>query len=543
MNLPQNLAGLRAILYLRYSDIKQTGNTSIESQDKVGHTYCASEQMNVVDIVKNEATSADHTKQSTRVADLLEYCQSQKGKFDVLVVYKLDRFARSQEEHHWLRGQLKKMGIILRSATEKIDESPSGKLVEGVLAAVNEYDNEVRRERTRLGLIRRVEQGLWPWNPPLGYMPDRNRDPNVKLTPHVIDPNCDYEVQNVFEDYATGNFSISYLAKKYSKKQVVRHNGQVIRFSKQTIDTLLSNVYYIGMLKIKTGEQYQGNHKPLVSEQIFNKCQSVKARNGNKTKDEHRKRDNPDFPLRGFIHCGECGNPFTSQKSKKKYLYYFCFNPKCSSFRKTYPKDHLEKEFMTYLSNVKATPEARKGAEERLIAQSASIEKAIKAQSRSLENDLEQLENKKQWVMDQGYSGVFDTDTVRAEMEKIKQKKILIKADLSGLIEKQIEIEGTLSMLDDFFQTIEKAWYTAPFEQKQQLQQHIFPKGVKYSKGLFSNSKMSPYFNLIQPLVPLPSTNVTPKLLGSNFLCEVIEDLEKYKLLFFQIRDCKYQQV
>ena len=157
----------KAILYLRFSDTKQYGNTSIDSQEKICRNACEVESYSVVKIIKNEAVSASKTN-TQRVAELLEFCKERKGKFDVLMVYKLDRFARSQEQHHWLRGQILKLGVILRSATEKIDESPSGRLVEGVLAAVNEYDNEVKRERVKIAMWSRVEHGLYPWSPPTG---------------------------------------------------------------------------------------------------------------------------------------------------------------------------------------------------------------------------------------------------------------------------------------------------------------------------------------------------------------------------------------
>src|SRR3989344_2970537 len=183
----------RAILYLRFSDPKQMGGTSIETQEQVCRNSCLAEGFDVIEITKNEAVSASKTN-TKRIIDLLDFCKERQGKFDVLVVFKLDRFARSQEQHHWLRGQLLKLGVILRSATERIDETISGKLVEGVLAAVNEYDNEVKRERVKLAMWSRVEHGLWPWNAPTGYMPDPNRPANVKLLPHIFDETCNTAV-------------------------------------------------------------------------------------------------------------------------------------------------------------------------------------------------------------------------------------------------------------------------------------------------------------------------------------------------------------
>src|SRR3972149_7819972 len=173
----------RAVIYLRYSDPKQTGGTSFEVQKQVCKNTCLAEEFEIIGLEKDEATSANKTSKTNarRVAELLEYCKEKQGQFDVLMVFKTDRFARSQEQHHWLRSQLLKLDIVLRSATERIDESPSGKLVEGVLAAVNEYDNEVKKERVKLSMWARVEQGLWPWSPPIGFMPDPNRPDGVKL--------------------------------------------------------------------------------------------------------------------------------------------------------------------------------------------------------------------------------------------------------------------------------------------------------------------------------------------------------------------------
>jgi len=127
----------RAIIYLRISSDKQIDNTSLETQEKISRAYCETEGYEIVDVISKEAVSAKETN-IRRVAELLEFAKAREGKFDILVVFKLDRFARNQEQHHWLRGQFMRLSIILRSATERIDETPSGRLVEGVLAAVNE---------------------------------------------------------------------------------------------------------------------------------------------------------------------------------------------------------------------------------------------------------------------------------------------------------------------------------------------------------------------------------------------------------------------
>jgi DNA invertase Pin-like site-specific DNA recombinase len=63
--------------------------------------------------------------------------------------FNLTRFAREKYDHFALRAHLKSLGISLRSATEPIDDTSTGELMEGVLAAFAQFDNDVRSERTR----------------------------------------------------------------------------------------------------------------------------------------------------------------------------------------------------------------------------------------------------------------------------------------------------------------------------------------------------------------------------------------------------------
>ena len=69
-----------------------------------------------------------------------------------VVVFNLTRFARDKYDHFALRSHLQSLGISLRSATEPIDDTSTGKLMEGVLAAFAQFDNDCRSDRTRAGM-------------------------------------------------------------------------------------------------------------------------------------------------------------------------------------------------------------------------------------------------------------------------------------------------------------------------------------------------------------------------------------------------------
>jgi DNA invertase Pin-like site-specific DNA recombinase len=107
---------------------------------------------------------------SSQVQALLKYCRTHKGKVHFVVVYNLTRFAREKYDHFALRALLQSLGISLRSATEPIDDTSTGKLMEGVLAAFAQFDNDVRSDRTRAGMRVALELGRWTFLAPLGYL-------------------------------------------------------------------------------------------------------------------------------------------------------------------------------------------------------------------------------------------------------------------------------------------------------------------------------------------------------------------------------------
>lgn len=298
------------------------------------------------------------------------------------------------------------MDILLRSATEKIDESPAGRLVEGVLAAVNEYDNELRRERAKISLWRRIEQGLFPWRPPIGYMVDPQRPPSEKLTPHVPDPTCDLIVIDIFEQFSTGTISKEMLSKPLTHREIVDSHGRRIKFANQTIDNILSNIYYTGWLKHRDGRLIKGHHKELITMELFQKCQDVKNGRSNNTA-KPRLYMNPNFPLRQFVLCGECEQGLTGTLAKKKYAHYFCYNPDCKMFRKTVRKSTLENDFGAYLANIKPTDEMIQLFEESFIRRYKAREREIRGDYLRKVDELKQLEADKEWVIQQGRKEIF----------------------------------------------------------------------------------------------------------------------------------------
>ena len=177
-----------AVIYVRVSTKEQTENLSLPTQLRACEEYCRRQGYEVLERFHEEGESAKSTDRS-QLQNLLTYCRLNKGRVPFVVVFNLTRFARDKYDHFALRSHLQSLGISLRSATEPIDDTSTGKLMEGVLAAFAQFDNDCRSDRTRAGMRAALELGRWVFLAPIGYlkaframgkslMPDPERAPN-----------------------------------------------------------------------------------------------------------------------------------------------------------------------------------------------------------------------------------------------------------------------------------------------------------------------------------------------------------------------------
>lgn len=85
---------------------------------------------------------------------------------DVVVVYKLDRIARSLKDLLSIQEKILDAGADFKSLTETLDtSSPAGRMIFQILGAFAEFERELIRERTRVGLRAAMERGSKPGHP------------------------------------------------------------------------------------------------------------------------------------------------------------------------------------------------------------------------------------------------------------------------------------------------------------------------------------------------------------------------------------------
>ena len=232
-----------AVTYVRVSTKEQIENLSLSTQLKACEEYCERQGFEVLARFREEGESAK-TADRTELQKLLQYCRLHKGRVQFVVVFNLTRFAREKYDHFALRAHLKSLGISLRSATEPIDDTSTGKLMEGVLAAFAQFDNDVRSDRTRAGMRAALELGRWVFLAPLGYM----NAPRAMGKSLILDPERAPLVRRAFQTSQRARFTKQEVRANITALGLKTRRGQPV--PSQTFDALLRNQVYIGRVDV-----------------------------------------------------------------------------------------------------------------------------------------------------------------------------------------------------------------------------------------------------------------------------------------------------
>ena len=306
--------GNTAVIYARYSSSNQR-EESIEGQIRICTEYAKKKGYKITNQYIDRAMTG---KNDNRPAFRQMLNDSDKGMFDVLLVYKTDRFARNRYDSAIHKTRLKKNKVQIEYAAEQIPNDSTAVLIEGFLENLAEYYSVNLSENTKRGkyenaLKKKSNGGVTP----IGY---KRIDGSL-----VIDEVKAPVVQFAFQSYIDG---ISYA--NIIKKARERYG---IKLSMSGLKLILQNEVYTGKYIYNTydGETfvYEDNHEAIVSRETYEKAKEKRLANKRGPNAGKGKRK---YALSGLINCGECGGHIIVSHSYKKgepaFFRLYCLNRK-----------------------------------------------------------------------------------------------------------------------------------------------------------------------------------------------------------------------
>ena len=482
-----------AVIYVRVSTKEQTENLSLSTQLKACEEYCERQGFEVLARFREEGESAK-TADRTELQKLLQYCRTHKGKVQFVVVFNLTRFAREKYDHFALRAHLKSLGISLRSATEPIDDTSTGKLMEGVLAAFAQFDNDVRSDRTRAGMRAALELGRWTFLAPLGYV-NAPRATGKSLMP---DPERAPLVRRAFQDFATGRFAKEEILKTVTALGL--RTRRELPLPPQTFCRMLRNRVYIALIDVPDyGVSTRGDFEPLVSEKVFYRVQAIL--DGRLEVTAPRQRNDPDFPLRGYVRCEACGRPLTASWSKGRseyYAYYHC-QRQCRAVNVS--KAKLEDLFVDELARLQPTPGYMRLVKDRVLHAWRDLKADAKQRMVEVEGKQKAIQQKLD-RLDEAflYEQTIDITSYDRQRDRLREELTLVQMHRHATELEELDVEGILAFAERVLPSASNLWVQASLNQKQRLQQLFFSNGVGFDgKRLVRTGVTLPVFNYLEP--------------------------------------------
>lgn len=398
----------KAALYARYSSDNQRSE-SIDAQLRAMQNYCQQNHILIVETYIDEAKSAttDHRPSFQKMIADSKYHQ-----FNIILVHKLDRFARNRYDSAVYKRELKKNGVSVYSVLENLDDSPESIMMESVLEGMSEYYSQNLAREVMKGMRETALQCKHTGGkPPLGY--DLNTDGKL-----IINQGEAEVVQQIFKMYL-GNYSYSKMAEVLYKKGYRTKTGSLFR--KNSFYSILRQEKYTGVYiwnrasakqngvrnnhkskALREQVRIQGGCPSIISRADFEEVQK-KMQERAHGKAESKARRYYMLGGKGFLQCGICGKSMTGTVRKshgKTYITYQCPSHKAKQCEtKEVRADRLNLIVAQQLAEFFFREDRLKDWEDLLRSdirddpENKSLKNRIKGIDKKMENILQNLED------------------------------------------------------------------------------------------------------------------------------------------------------
>ena len=325
----------KAIQFFRVSSKKQEEGFSLSAQSHLAKKYVKEHNFHIIK-TWSVSESASKEKDRKHFYEMLNFVRENHVKD--IIFDKVDRACRGYKSAYLVEELISDYEVRFHFVRDHLVIDRNSPISDrdrfGIGVWMGKRYSENLRMEVMKGMEERRKQGHWNHKAPVGYINVRKGKRHGTVE---IDPKTALFIKQVFEMYATGNYTqkelTNYLQEKLPQKKI----------KKSMVEITLLNPFYYGFMKYK-GEVTKGRHKPLVSKKLWDNCQRIRGIRACKFKRNEMKTKTLK-PLMGIFHCGECFSSITGEVQIKpkgqKYIYYHCGNQKCPEKGKNVRQDRL----------------------------------------------------------------------------------------------------------------------------------------------------------------------------------------------------------
>lgn len=476
----------KAVIYARVSSEEQAKHGfSIENQKRQCEEFAQRNDYYVIKTFVDEGKSAKDLDRP-EIQDLMAYCGKKQNDVKAVIIWRLDRISRNNEDYHGaLRPLFERKGIKLLSATEANVNTIEGDLMRNIAINFAEYERKVIGVRTIAGLRQKAEQCEYPHKAPIGYK-NISREDGSKTT--VVDENYAFYVKQAFNLYDSGMYSLRSLTDKLYQDGLRSKTGK--RIPKTSIEHMLKNIFYTGVFKFEDKIYENAKHTPIISKELFYRVQD-RLIDPDKTR-----KHNIDFAYTGLIRCGYCGCLLTAELKKGKYIYYHCTGNKGGNCKRDYINEtKIDKTIAEILKLIIIPQDIRgrisselKVVHDKKNGYSKDIKASIIKQIQTLENRIEEAFTLK-------LDNVITHEFWKSQNDKWQTEKDKLKIQLDEIDKLDKEFYNKADILLGFTDNAYEYFSKGNSKQKRKILE-IISDEITYKNKHF-DIKLKPVFQTI----------------------------------------------
>ncbi len=447
---------IKAGLYARVSTDSQLEGYSIDAQKEFLISYAKSKDYTEFEFYIDGGYSGKDLNRPA-IQRLIEDCKNHK--IDAVFVFKLDRISRSQRDTLYLIEEVfNKYDVSFISMRENFDtSSPFGKAMIGVLSVFAQLERETILERTRIGLKKRAEAGLWRGGGkiPFPYRYDRNTGTLVPIPEQVE------LLHKMISLYISG--------KSFNAI------GNIVGMDESMVETRILSITNTGKVPYRD-EVFDGQHEAVVSDELYEEILRVNKVRSREKYERH-------YLLSGKVYCGDCGAKYRYQKWGKRLIMY------CYSQQKSKPKyikdpNCKNKRWDTF--------EVEDAVLEELFKMSLDIDlfkKTFNIATVNVKNELktrlEEIKKQINNLLNFIASGIA-VDETNKKITELEKEKEMIEEKLISSDQKEKDNKVSLNMIKN----LKATWFDMDFDEQRRIIEHLIDKVI------VNDNEINIYYNI-----------------------------------------------
>ena len=432
-------------------------------------------------VVKEFADRGESARSANRpeLQKMLAYLK-EDGGIDYVIVHKLDRLARNRADDVEINRAFEEAGVRLVSTSENIDQTPGGMLLHGIMSSIAEFYSRNLANEVIKGMGEKARNGGTLGKAPLGYLNVRARDENGREVRTIaLDEERAPLIRLAFSEYATGNWTVSQLAKHLntlglSIPPTPRRCAKPITTTR--LHKILRHPYYKGTISFQ-GVEYPGAHEPLVDEETWSQVQAVL--------DSHRfgeRERQHNHHLKTTVYCGLCGARLLVQNTRNSkgdlYPYFICARRQRThdcAFRAVLI-DVVEERMNDLYRTIQLSSQDRQLVEQYVREELRRLERDKDRTIRSLTTRRTNIEDKRRRLMHAHYEGAVPLELLKEEQTQLTAELNQIERQLAAYQADIAEVRQRLTQALDLLEDCHRLYMAALPHLKKLLNQVFFER-------------------------------------------------------------------